>query len=170
MTSRSDPTAEPDLFVPQAGMLVYEHDNDNLYNETYGSDEEQGYGFWHGSLNHMQLGQGKGFLISIMGETAMAGVTRPDAPEVNDETGIPVSLDLVSGCSSSKGSRLRSTIFCFTISTRINGISKRQLISMTICLSPEPVSVDKLFTARTQTPGSMLQRTSHRWGCSLRHY
>lgn len=164
MTSRSDPTAEPNLFVPQAGMLVYEHDNDNLYNETYGSNEEQGYGFWHGSLNHMQLGQGKGFLISIMGETAIAGVTRPDAPEVNDETGIPVSLDSVSevfGCSSSKGSRLRSTMSYFTISTRINGISKRQLISMTICQSLEPVSVDKPFTARTQTPGSMLRQTSH---------
>lgn len=165
MSSRSDPTAERDLFVPQAGMLVYEHDNDNLYNSTYGSNEEQGYGFWHGSLNHMQLGRGKGFLISLMGETAIAGVTRPDAPEVNDETGIPVSLDSVSeifGCSSSKGSRLDSTMSCFTISTGMNGISKRQLISMTICRSLEPVSVDKLFTARTQIPGSMSRRTSYR--------
>ncbi|KAL0640639.1 hypothetical protein Q9L58_000308 [Maublancomyces gigas] len=95
VTSRSDPTAQRDLFVPQAGMLIYEHDNDNLKKVTYGSDEEQGYGFWHGSLNHMQLGEGKGFLISLMGETAIAGVTRPDAPKVNDETGIPVKFDHV---------------------------------------------------------------------------
>lgn len=78
-------------------MLVYEHDNDNLYNITYGSNEENGYGFWHGSLNHMQLGPGKGFLISLMAETAVAGVARPDAPEVNDETGEPVSLDSIWG-------------------------------------------------------------------------
>lgn len=91
MTARSDPNAPLDLMTPQGGMLVYDHDNGNLYNETYGTDEEQGYGFWHGSLNHMELGPGKGFLISLMGEKGISGVTRPDAPAVNDETGIPVS-------------------------------------------------------------------------------
>lgn len=95
VTSRSDVNAAQDLFVPQAGMLAYEHDNNNLYNGTYGSDEEQGYGYWHGSLNHMKIGQGNGFLISLMAEKDLAGVTRPDAPEVNDETGEPVSLDTV---------------------------------------------------------------------------
>lgn len=95
MTSRSDVNAAPDLFVPQAGMLVYEHDGDNLRNVSYGKEEEQGYGYWHGSLNHMKIGSGNGFLISLMAERGIAGFPRPDAPEVNDETGIIVSPDTV---------------------------------------------------------------------------
>lgn len=97
VTSRSDVDAPQDLFVPRAGMLAYEHDNDSIYDRNYGTSEEQDYGYWHGSLNHMQIGEGNGFLISLMAEKDLAGVTRPDSPEVNDETGEPVSLDTVYG-------------------------------------------------------------------------
>lgn len=169
MTSRSDINAAPNLLVPQAGMLAYEHDSDNLYNVTYGSDEEQGYGYWHGSLNHMKIGQGKGFLISLMAERGIAGVTRPDAPEVNDETGIPVSPNTIHNTQfypGSKGDRFLSTMSFFMISTRINGTNRKPLISMTICPLPGPVSADKPFTAMTRTPGSMLK--SHSF--SLRYY
>lgn len=79
------------LFTPRGGMLAYDHNKNHLSNATYGTAEEVGLGYWHGSLNYMELGPGKGFLIALMGEKKPAGAQFPDAPTVNDETGDPVS-------------------------------------------------------------------------------
>lgn len=84
---RSDVNAPKDLIIPQGGMLRYDHTHGTLYNETYGTDEDKGLAFWHGSLNFMQLGPGKGYLIPLMASQGPAGNPRPDAPGANDESG-----------------------------------------------------------------------------------
>jgi hypothetical protein len=78
--------------LPQAGMLVYDHTTNILTREPYG---QPGKAYWLGSLNHMELGKGKGFLIGLMGEIADAGVPREDLPEGSDEHGDPVSSALI---------------------------------------------------------------------------
>lgn len=144
-------------------MLVYDHSSGDLQNVTYGTADEQGYGFWHGSLGHMKLGPGKGFLISLMAEKGIAGYPRPDLLELGNETGIPVSSGSVKccwvfDCSKSKGNRLLSTMSCFTILKIWHGTNRKRLISMVICRLLEPASAGKLFTATTRTPGSMLKQ------------
>jgi hypothetical protein len=70
-------------------MLVYDHNTNILTTEPYG---EPGMAYWHGALNHMKVGKGKGFLISLMAEMLPAGVPRPDIPERNDDYGNEVNL------------------------------------------------------------------------------
>jgi hypothetical protein len=81
------PDSELDVMTPQAGMLVYDHVTQNLESKPFGIP---GMAYWHGSLNHIKIGAGKGLLISLMAETAPAGIQREDKPYVNDEMGYPV--------------------------------------------------------------------------------
>jgi hypothetical protein len=81
--------------IPQAGMLVYDHKTQKLEKKPFGAP---GMAYWHGSLNHMKIGNGKGFLISLMAETAPAGVERDDMPYINDEEGQPVRLLCARNC------------------------------------------------------------------------
>jgi hypothetical protein len=76
------------VMTPQPGMLVYNHTTNEISHEEYG---EPGMAYWHGSLNYMPLGEGKGFLISLMGEVAPAGVPIEDLPDKSDEHGAAVS-------------------------------------------------------------------------------
>ena len=88
-TPRSASTA-PDLtMIPQGGMMVYDHSTSTLTNESYG---QPGMAYWHGSLNYLSIGKGKGFLINLMGEMALAGVPRQDLPDISDEHGDPASF------------------------------------------------------------------------------
>jgi hypothetical protein len=75
--------------IPQGGMMVFDHTTNILTNESYGLP---GMAYWHGSLNHMPIGKGKGFLINLMGEMAPAGVPRQDLPHDSGEHGDPVSF------------------------------------------------------------------------------
>jgi hypothetical protein len=77
--------------IPQAGMMVFDHNTNTLTNESYG---QLGMAYWYGSLNYMPLGKGKGFLINLMGEMAPAGVPLPDLPDRGDEHGDEVSFIL----------------------------------------------------------------------------
>ena len=89
-TPRSASTA-PDLTIPQGGMMVFDHNTNTMTNESYG---QPGMAYWHGSLNYLPIGKGKGFLINLMGEMALAGVPRQDLPDISDEHGDPVRFSL----------------------------------------------------------------------------
>ena len=77
--------------VPQGGMLVFDHSTNTLTNESFGQPGSQ-MAYWDGSVDYLSIGTGKGFLISLMGGTALAGVPRDDLPPLNDEHGDPVSF------------------------------------------------------------------------------
>lgn len=77
--------------IPQGGMMVFDHNTNTLTNESYGLP---GMAYWHGSLDFLPIGKGKGFLINLMGEMAPAGVPRDDKPDESDERGDPVSSSL----------------------------------------------------------------------------
>jgi hypothetical protein len=79
--------------IPHSGMLIYDHSTSILTHADYG-DPQAKTAYWHGSLNYMKLGKGKGFLISLMGEYAPEKVPIDDKPVVNDEHGYQVSLAL----------------------------------------------------------------------------
>jgi hypothetical protein len=68
-------------------MLVYDHNTGILITEPYG---EPGMAYWHGSLNYMKIGKGKGFLISLMAEMAPGGVSHPDKLGIIDDYGMQV--------------------------------------------------------------------------------
>jgi hypothetical protein len=70
-------------------MSVYDHSTDSLTSEPYG---QPGMAYWHGSLNHMKLGKGKGFLISLMGEMAPDGTRIQDTLGLSDDYGTQVSF------------------------------------------------------------------------------
>ncbi|CUS07228.1 unnamed protein product [Tuber aestivum] len=80
------------LAVPQSGMLVYDHKTGTLTNETFG---EPGMAYWHGSANHLEIGEKAGFLIALMAETAPGGVPIEDKPGINDEHGSGLSFEYV---------------------------------------------------------------------------
>jgi hypothetical protein len=48
--------------------------------------------FWHGTLDHLQVGLGKGFLISLMSQREPVGAEFPDIGPQNDEKGQNVGL------------------------------------------------------------------------------
>jgi hypothetical protein len=75
--------------VPQGGMMVFDHNTYALTNESYG---QPGMAYWHGSLNYMPIGKGKGFLINLMAEVAPAGVPLQDLPNRGDGHGDEVSF------------------------------------------------------------------------------
>ena len=92
-TPRSDRAAPELRMIPQGGMMMFDHNTSTLTNESYGPPGNR-MAYWHGSLNHLSIGQGKGFLISLMGEMAFTGVPREDLPFTSDKHGDPVSFIL----------------------------------------------------------------------------
>lgn len=62
--------------MAQNGMLIYNHTSRSLRNETtrgYGDNE----GFWHGTLQHLPIGCGRGMLLSLMAEKGTLGEPLP---------------------------------------------------------------------------------------------
>jgi len=93
-TPRSSSDSLNGYALPQSGMLVYDHKTNILKNESFG---EPGMAYWHGSANHLKIGNPKsaGFLIALMAETAPGGVPIEDAPGINDEHGSTLSFEYV---------------------------------------------------------------------------
>ena len=52
--------------------MVNDHETGIVrYQDAYDNPSE---GYWHGSLDHLQVGSGNGFLVSLMSQNAPAGV------------------------------------------------------------------------------------------------
>ncbi|KAG0636096.1 hypothetical protein HOY80DRAFT_386830 [Tuber brumale] len=93
-TPRSSSDSPNGSALPQSGMLVYDHKTNILKNESFG---EPGMAYWHGSANHLKIGNqtSAGFLIALMAETAPGGVPIKDDLDVNDEHGSTLSFEYV---------------------------------------------------------------------------
>ena len=75
ITPRSSAEAETGVFVPIKGMEVTNYSTGAVAEVavTAPDDTAGESGYWHGSLEHLKVGCGKGFLLSLMAERGTAG-------------------------------------------------------------------------------------------------